>query len=173
MALIPLMWLGWLRFKGRNPGLAWWWLAGALFVSWIADTASHFTDAWLIGAVYPVSQAAIVGAVFLYRYDAMKLVVVLVAVGVIDVFWHGVTGPDILLRTVAWLSIVGLIYQLPQLERLRTSLLVYFGLGWLCWMFYAIDPGWTSWASYQTTRLLGILLFCWAATDPRPHFKLG
>jgi hypothetical protein len=172
MALFPLAWLGVLRSRKRAPGIAWAWLAGAFAVSWIADTAALWVDPWVVGAVYPVSQAALVGAVFLHRRDVMMFVVVLIAVGIVDVFSHGVEDPDILLRTVAWLGVMGIVWQLPQLEKLRTSLLVTFGLGWLCWMGYAAFPGWTSWGIYQTARLAGILLFCRAATDPPPHFKI-
>jgi hypothetical protein len=173
MALLPLVWLGWLRVRGKRLDVAWWWLAGAFAVSWLADTAAHFTDAWVIGAVYPVSQAALVCFVFLSRDDAMKVVLVLMVVGIADIIWHGVDSPDILLRTVAWLSVVGIVWPLRQLGRLRASLLVAFGIGWWCWMIYAISPGWWTWGVYQLARLAGILLFCWAATSPLPRLKLS
>lgn len=173
MALLPLVWLLWLRVRRRDLGAAWWWLSGAFAVSWIADTAALWVDPWLVGAVYPVSQAVIMGFVFLSRREALAFIIALLIVGIADVFWKGVSSPDILLRTVAWLSVVGILWQLKQLQRLRTALLVYFGLGWLCWMGYAIWPGWTSWSAYQITRLVGILLFCFAATSPLPQLKLS
>lgn len=169
MGLVPILWLFW---RGRDLDAAWWWIAGAFAVSWTADTAALWIDPWLIGAVYPVTQSAIIGAVFLSRWDAAKLVVLLVIVGVIDGVWHGSIGPDILLRSVAWLSIVGIIYPLRQLERLRICLLVAFGLGWVCWMGYTIWPGWTSWLIYQGVRLAGILLFCWASLKPGPRLRV-
>lgn len=172
MAALPIVWLGWLHFRGREPGIAWWWLAGAFFVSWLADTAAHFANPWLGSQVYPVSQAALIGAVFLARRDVTLLIVTLAVVGLVDVFWFGVGDFDIFLRTVAWLSIVGIVYPLWPLGRLRGSLLVSFGIGWLCWLGYAIDPGWTTWSAYQLTRLAGIVLFCVAATSPLPHLKL-
>lgn len=173
IGLIPLLWLTWLHFRGKDLDVAWWWIAGAFFVSWLADTAAHFVNPWLASPVYLVSQSALVGAVFLNRYDAIKLVIVLAVVGTAAVLWQGVHGPDVLLHTVAWLSVVGIIYPLRQLTRLRTALLVAFGFGWLTWMGYAIWPGWTSWSVYQLTRLAGILLFCWAATSPHPHFVVS
>lgn len=173
MGLVPLVWLLLLSWRGRNLGAAWFWLSGAFAVSWLADTAAHWTDSHMISVVYPVSQAAIVGFVFLSRREALAFIIALLVVGIADVFWKGVSGPDILLRTVAWLSVVGILWQLKQLQRLRTALLVYFGLGWLCWMGYAIWPGWRSWSAYQITRLVGILLFCFAATSPLPQLKLS
>lgn len=126
----------------------------------------------MVSVTYPLAQAGIIGAVFLFRGEAIVLVIALMLAGIADILWQGVQGPDILLRTVAWLSVVGIIYPLKQLDRLRTSLLVYFGLGWACWMFYAFDPGWTSWSLYQITRAVGIGLFCYAASNPLPHFKI-
>lgn len=172
MALVPLVWLGWLHYRKRDPGIAWWWLAGAFAVSWLADTAAHWVSPWMVSPVYLVGQASIIGLVFLSRREALILIVVLTVTGLLAVFWRGVSGPDVLLHTVAWLSVVGILYELRQLERLRTALLVYFGVGLLVWWGYAIWPGWTSWLLYQTVRLIGILLFCWAATDPPPHLKL-
>lgn len=173
MGLVPLLWLAFLHFRGSPHGVEWWWLALVFGVSWIADTAAHFSNPWVMSKVYPLSQAAIVGLVLLSRRGALSLIVTLVLVGVLDVLWVGVGDFDILLRTVAWLSVAGIVYQLPQLARLRISLLVAFGIGWWCWMIYAIAPGWPSWIAYQLTRFIGILLFCWAATSPLPHFKLS
>lgn len=173
MALVPLLWLAWLHWRGRDPGLAFWWLAGAFAVSWLADTAAHFANPWVVSKVYPVSQAAIVGMVFLSRRDAMLLIVVLALVGILDVLWIGIGDFDILLRTVAWLSVVGIVWPLRQLGRLRTSLLVYFGLGLAMWWGYAIWPGWTSWLGYQGVRAIGILWFCLAALTPGPRFTLA
>lgn len=172
MGAAPLIWVAWLRFRGKKLDVAWLWLAGAFFVSWLADTASHWTGHPLVSVTYPVTQAGIISAVFLNRYDAMKLVAVIVVVGVADVLWQGVQGPDILLRTVAWLSIVGIAYPLKQLGKLRVSLLVSFGVGWLAWMWYAMNPGWPSYLGYQGIRLMGILLFCLAAMNPLPRLRI-
>jgi hypothetical protein len=173
MALIPVVWLGWLRFRGRDLGLAWWLLAGAFSISWLADWAAHWFNPLLVSPVYLVSQAWIVSAVFLSRREMLLLVTVLTLTGLAAVLWRGVSEPDVLLHTVAWLSVVGIVYQLPQLARLRTALLVAFGLGWLAWLGYAISPGWISWLIYQSVRATGIGLFCWAATSPLPVLKLS
>jgi hypothetical protein len=171
MALLPALWLVGRTLRGFRPGAEWWWLAGAFAVSWLADTAALWADPWLVGLVYPVSQAAVIGAVLLDRRDAKVLVWVLVGTALVAALWEHVQGPDVLVRTVAWLGLTGIAYERPALGLLRTALLVSFGLGWLCWMAYAIAPGWGSWSSYQITRLAGLLLFC-AASTASPHWKI-
>lgn len=170
--IIPLIWLAVLTFRGQRFGGEWWWLAGAFFVSWLADTASHWVGQPFVSMIYPVVQAGLIGGVLLYKSDAIKLVVLLILVGVADILWHGIIGTDILLRTVAWLAVVGIVYPFWQLGRLRTTLLVTFGIGWVTWMSFVIWPSTLSWAAYHLTWLAGILLFCWAASNPLPHFRL-
>lgn len=127
---------------------------------------------WTVSKVYPVSQAAIIGLVFLSRREALLLITTLALVGIIDVLLVGVGDFDILLRVIAWGAVVGIVAPLKQLARLRTALLVYFGLGLLAWMWYAIDPGWASWIGYQSTRLIGIMAFCWASQKPGPRLRV-
>lgn len=141
-------------------------------MSWLADIAALWMNPWISSKVYPVSQAAIIGLVFLSRREALTLIVTLMVVGTVDVLLVGIGDFDILLRTVAWLGIVGIIWPLRQLERLRTCLLVAFGLGWACWMGYVISPGWTSWLIYQAVRFAGIALFCWASMKPGPRLTV-
>ena len=74
---------------------------------------------------------------------------------------HG-DGPDLLLRTVAWLGIVAIVWRLP-VPRLWLALGTTFGLGWVAWLGYVLSPGWPSWGVYQGVRAVGIGLFCWAA----------
>jgi hypothetical protein len=172
MALVPVVWLTGRTLRGYRPGAAYWWLAGAFAVSWLADTAAHWTDPWLVGLVYPVSQAALIGAVLLDRSEATLLVWVLVWTAIAAALWEHVQGPDVLVRTVAWGSVTGLAYERPALGMLRRALLVSFGLGWLCWLAYALAPGWSSWGAYQAVRLAGLLLFCAACCANPPHWKV-
>lgn len=171
MALLPLLWLGWLHVRGEKRDVAWWWLVGIFFVSWLADTAAHWADPWVVSPIYLVTQAGIVGLVFYSRRDATVLAVVLTVAGLAALVWR--RTPDLFLHTVAWGSAAGIVFQLPQLGRLRTSLLVTFGAGLIAWYGYALWPGWTSYLIYQSTRLLGIAVFCMAAASPLPHFKLS
>lgn len=177
MALIPLVWLTWLGFRGASRDVAWWWIATAFAVSWFADTAAHFTpqanNAWL-SLVYPVSQTAIVGAVLLPRRRAVGLLAVLIGTSIVAILWHGVEMPDVVLRSVAWLAVVAIVWSERALpSRLRLCLAVYFGLGLVTWLVHVrwlIVP---TWYPYQATRLAGLVLFCWATAQPTPILRLA
>lgn len=171
MALAPLVWLLALRTVQSRRDPAYWWLAGAFAVSWIADALAHVVDPQLVGAVYPVSQAALVCAVLGTRDDAKVFVVTLVGAGLASLVLD--SRPDLLLRTVAWVGVAGLVWDRPGLGRLRGALLVTFGLGWLAWLVYVAFPGWDSWGAYQLTRAAGIGWFCWAVVTPRPVLRVA
>lgn len=171
MALAPLFWLACLWAWGELRDRSLWWLAGVFAVSWLADTASHWVDPKLISAVYPVSQAAIVSAVLLKRDDALNFLLLVAGIGVASLVIQELRQPNVL-RAAAWGGIVGIVLPLP-LGKLRASLLVAFGAGLATWIIYAAVPGWTTWGMYQVTRLMSILLFCWAAYDPRPSLTLA
>lgn len=171
MALLPAIWLSGLRVRGTRCAVEWWWLAAAFGVSWLADTAAMWVDPWLVSLVYPVSQSAIVGAVLLDRREAIRFTLTLMAVGVVAVLWRGVGQPDVLLRTVAWLTVAGLAVE--RREPVRSVLLIAFGAGWLAWMGYATWPGWPSYLIYQAVRATGIAAFCWAAMRTTPQLSLA
>src|SRR5260221_2594102 len=65
MALLPLLWLGVLAYYGQRRSVLWWTLAIVLGVSWLADTAAHWVDPWLVSALYPGVQAILLGLVLL------------------------------------------------------------------------------------------------------------
>jgi hypothetical protein len=177
MGLLPLAFLGFLRVRGQRRDAAWVWLAGAFAVSWIADVIAGYLpvpDRWVVSLVYPVTQTSLVAAVLLPRRRAIILTVVLAVTGCIAALWHGVEGPDIVLRTVAWLAIIGILADRSELPlRLSWALFVYFGLGWIAWLVHAELLVVPSWYAYQSVRLVGLLLFCWAAMKPGPDLKLS
>lgn len=164
MALIPLVWC----LARREHRLEWWWIAGAFAVSWLADMLAHFVDPWTISAVYPVTQAAVVGAVLLTRHDAKLFVVGLLAAAFLSLRFP---RPDVILHTVAWLGVVGIVWSLP-IGRLRLTLLTAFGLGWVAWLVFVLSPTWPTWYAYQVTRALGLGMFCWANLQTRPVLQV-
>lgn len=165
VGFIPIAWVTIKRPSDR----AWWWLALAFGVSGIADVAGFFGSHALVSPVYTVSQSALVGFVFLARRDALAFVVCLALVGVASLF----TGqPDVLLHTVAWGGVVGIVIDRPALGLLRAALLVTFGLGLLEWWTYALVPGLATWTHYQTMRLMGTLAFC-VAVRQGPRLRLA
>jgi hypothetical protein len=180
LGIVPLAWLTFLAVRrDAHRGAEWWWLAGAFFVSWIADAcALTVGEPWLMSLVYPVSQAAIVGAVLLDREEAVLFVIALVIVGIMAVLWKGVGTPDVLLHTVAWLSVAIIALDHVALGRLRLALLAAFGFGWIAWIGFTLTPGiptpygYSNWLAYQGVRAIGIGTFCWAAMYPTPQLRM-
>lgn len=173
LGLVPVVYLGVRHAQRRRSGVAWWWLAAAFAVSWLADMAALWADPDLVGNLYPITQAALIGAVFLDRLEAAQFAIALVMVAVVAVLWRGPLGIDVLLRTVAWGAVVAIAWDRPALGRVRVALVVTFGVGLLCWWGYAVRPGWWSWGTYQVVRAAGIACFCWAATRPLPRFRIS
>lgn len=179
LGLVPLAWLVALQVWGHARSTRWWWIASAFGVSFVADTVTEF---WgygdLVNNLYPITQATLFGLVLLPRTDAIHLLGALGLTGLVAVQSQGVVGLEIVLGTVAWLSVAGLAYHTTMLPPLlRWSLLICFGLGWVAWlaiavvrMRYLIDgvwygPGWATWGpwlAYQSTRLVAAVLFCLA-----------
>jgi hypothetical protein len=171
LGAVPLAWLAYLR---RRVDAAYWWLAAALGLSFVVDLAGQFltpSPRWVLSLVFPVATSGLIGAVLLARVDALRFLIMLVATGCVAALWHDGTGPDILLPTVAWLTVTGIAWQWPALGMLRLSLLVMFGGGWLAWLGYNLWPGWPSYLVFQATRLVGTVLFCRAASFPSPRLR--
>ncbi len=176
MALLPAAFLGGLHVRHHRRDEAWWWLAGAFAVSWIADVVAEqlpVADRWAVTLVYPVIQSTFIGAVLLPRRSALSLLFVLAATACLAAVYRGVRGPDIVLHSFASLSIAGLAaagWELPV--RLRIALLVYFGLGWLAWIIHAQYLVHATMYGYQSTRLAGLVLFCWALLVTGPKLRV-
>jgi len=162
MALLPLLALAWKRVK--LPAL--WWLAGVFLVSWLADEASRWGAPQLWSTVYPVSQAGIVLGVLLPRKVALVSFAGVLLLALLALFGTGAHWPDLILRAGCWGAIVAALWYRWDLGTVRTSLLVYFGLGLVAWAGYVALPGWTSWGMYQGVRAVGIGLFSWAVLRP-------
>lgn len=176
MALLPLATLAVIRISGHRRDAAWWWLAIAFAISWVADTVADVVpvdDRSIASLVYPVSQSCLMAAVLLPRARALVLVGVLMLAGVAVVIQRGVIGPDVALRSVAWLAVAGIARMRKELPvPLRASLFVYFCLGWIAWLVHAQWMVVATWYPYQAMRLLGLLLFSWAAIETGPHLRL-
>lgn len=175
MGLLPLVAVAVAQWQGKKPDAGLWWLSVAFGVSWLADSAAHWLNPWTITFTYVISQSALVGAVFLARKDALRLLGALLFVGGVAMFARDAAGHDYLLHGVAWLSaacIAAEECQTPALRRVCTALVVYYGIGCVAYFVYAGWPGWTTWGVYQSTRLMGIALFCYAVWHPISHLSV-
>ena len=177
MPLLPLAWLGWLWTRGQHRDAAWWWMAGGFAISWVANVASDYLPAnarWVVSAVYPVSQSAIFGAVLLDRTEALMFLALLTPIGIVAAVMGAAQGPDILLRSAAWLVLAAVAWMRKELpQRLRISIVVYFFLGYCTWLMLA---AWVhdhpdahgaapEWYGYMLAQFAALVLFCWAATE--------
>lgn len=169
LGLIPLLWLA---GTGKHDR-AWWWLAGAFGISFLADLSAQWVNPFTVSIVYPVSQSALIVAVLAERRDAFAFLGLVCLTGLATILSRGVDGPDVLLRTVAWGGVTVVAGSRPELGKLRMALVTAFGLGWVAWLGYTAVPGWTSWGIYQVVRALGIGLFCWASLHPTPRLRLA
>lgn len=172
LGLVPLLWLAGLAFQRDRRDAAWWWLALAFAVSFLADTLAHGLNAEVVGNVYPVLQSAMIGLILLDRRDAVTFAVVLGSVATVAMLAENPAGIDLFLATVAWGAVTVFAWQRPMLGLLRWCLVVTFGGGLLAWFGYAMEPGWTTWGLYQLTRVAGTALFCAAALHPSPTLRL-
>lgn len=173
MALLPLASVAALRVSGVQPDVAWWWLAAAFAVSWLADTAAHFLPAsagWVPSIVYPVLQTGLIVAVLMPRSLAWLVMGGLVALGLAAAVHVSASGPDVVLRSAAdGMIVLVALLRVALPVALRASLLVTFGLGWLAWLAFSRHPALSAWYLYQCCRLAGLLLFCAALRTPKIH----
>lgn len=166
LGLVPLWWLVfrwgfWPR--APRPARYQWLIAAAYAVSFVADIAGLHGYETLAGNLYPLSQAGLIALALLPLGQAEHALGVLLGVAVFAVCWRGVAHDDVLLNTVAGLLVTGLALRVRG--RLRLALLVSFGLGTVLWWWLAAEPTWASWSAYQSSRVIGTLLFCWATTE--------
>lgn len=185
MGLVPVLWLAALALIGHRRGAAWWWLASALSLSWVVEWLVHRYGPSPLSPLYLVTQGALIGSVLLPRDDALWFLGLLAVAMGLRLLGGVPTQPDLLVHTVAWWGIVLMVWHRPTLGRLRLSLLVSFGLGWLAWFIYVLwpdSPGVLTanlprpsgtWEAFQLCRAVGIGLWCWAAWKPAPTLRIA
>lgn len=168
MGLVPLALLLVLWILDVRRGPVWWWLAGAYAVSWVADSVAHVVDPGVVSIVYPVAQVLLVALALASVTEVAVVGLVLFMMLLQAITWYGMDGPDVLLRTVAFGTAVVVAWHRAPNRVIQLSLLATFGAGLVAWYGYSIWPGWTSWGLYQSTRFVGLVLFCVATWKPTP-----
>lgn len=166
LGLVPLIWLvGRAWWKGEHAYAEWWLLACAYGVSWMTDTAAQYVGHALSANAYPLLQCGLLVAILLpKKQEALAAIGTMALTGMASVLAFGPTN-HVVLHTVAWLTVVGLAWQRPQLGPLRAALLTTFGLGWLAWMGFQLNPvSFVPWIGYQVVRAVGTALLCRAMT---------
>jgi hypothetical protein len=170
MGLVPLAWCA---FR-RERQAVWWWIAVAFAVSWVADIGARFGNPWLPAAVYPISQVGIIAVVLAHTQRAGLIYVLLLTVaGMVSVLWEGVSGPVLLLEAVAAGVVIDVLWNRPELGRLRWVLWLAFVGGLLPWIGYLLAPSLVMWVLWQAVRAASLGLFCWASAAPRPELRVA
>lgn len=174
VGIIPLLWLALLHWAGAESDPAYWWLAAALGVSFAADLLSFVLPARATNDAYPLLQSALIALVLLDRPTAIFLCVGMAGIAMVAPIVTWMRTPDLLLTTATCAAVTWIAYRYRSLPwALRWSLLVGFGGFWLGWVWYVLDPGWGGWLAYQAARLMGAVLFCYAAWRPQPSLRLA
>lgn len=154
-ALVPLAPLLWRRSTARL-----WWIGAAFAVSWVADAAVGFgVPAYFVSALYPVTQFGLLYGVLAPRKPATLLLLVTGVIAILAVIAGSTQLPEAALRITGSLAVVALVKDRADLKLIRPALLVYFGLGALCWLGYTVWPGLYPWLAYQAMRLAGLGVF--------------
>lgn len=170
--LVPLLWLGWLALRYQRRDCTYWLIGFAFSVSVLTDLTVKLFPALLpLANLYPLVQALAVAMVMLDDVEARQFTGILTLAGVLSVVLT--EGSDLLLYTVACLSVCLITWRSTLPSLIRAALYVFFGGSWLALVNSFWHP--YPWAGYlfHGTMLAGCGLFCWAAArDRQRHLTL-
>lgn len=179
VALLPLavmlVSLRWRVFGWRR-----WVLAGSFYISWSMDSTDVATgaDAAFITRYGNPLQIGIVLVAIVKERAALAVLLAGLIVLATASSLQGVTTREIVVPCVGGFAI-GVYTWGSEKDGIRSGLLVHYGLGafaWLAWSFFASETTWmafTSWFSYQGTRLAGILLITAAMVQRARQPRIG
>jgi hypothetical protein len=160
MGLLPLAWVTFRRERRRE----YWWLAVAFGISFLADTTVLLWHRpWAASAIYPVSQTALVAAVFVERRVAIGFTAFLVLAALLGLAIEGISAPGLILHVAGWLVLTTFLLEQPS-SPLRTALLIGFGANILPWVLMVLRPRVSTWELYQGVRAMSLGWFCYAQT---------
>lgn len=165
LGLVPLVALALLRARGHRRDAAWWWMAVAFAVSFVADAVTLVAPHRYVAQVYPFLQAGILLAVLLPRRWVEVAGALLLAAAAVSITGRSGGGHDVLLRTVAFGMVAAVAWVRVPRGTLRTALVVGFGGGAVAWWGYVVAPGWVSWSALQAVRLVAVVGFAKAAGE--------
>jgi hypothetical protein len=133
LGAVPLLWLAWLRTKGKRREAGYWWIALAFAVSFVADAVTLVAPHRYVAQVYPLLQAGIVMTVLLPRRWAEVAIALSIAAAAASVSARDGAGHDVLLRVVAFGTVAGVSLWRLRPGALHSALVTYFGVGALAW----------------------------------------
>jgi len=164
MGLLPVLWLGVLASAGHRRSPLWWALGITLSLSWVADTAAHWVDPWLVSSLYPIAQTLVMGIVLLPASRLGRFVAAVAVTTGLALLLAGTGHPEVLIHTVCWTGILVLAWPYREI---RGPTVWTFGVGWLAWVAFASLPTFATWGVYQAIRMTGLGVFCYATAPHR------
>lgn len=167
LGILPLLALLMARLAGRNFPPAWWGMAVAFAVSWLADSIAHLTNPDAVSQVYIVLQSG-VAVLALDPKAAIPAVAVVSTVAVGSVLWRHGQGHDVAAHVTAGGIVTGLAWQRTR-GWVRWSIVAGFGLLAVAWLDYVAAPGWPSWLTVQGVRLAAVVLWIVATLRDTPE----
>lgn len=162
--LVPLAVVVWYRTAITTQS-AYWWLAGAFGVSFLADLAGLFGGGYLASQTYPLLQAGLVALVIAPRPIAVLTIGALAFISAVSLAWRMAAGLDVLLHVAAWGSTAALASRNLTPGPLRATLVWGFALLSLAWVGFRLEPTFLAWGVMQGVRLAMALGFAWAVRE--------
>lgn len=163
LGLVPLAWMEGLRERGIARPAAWWWVAAALAVSFVADVAGAAGLTPYASQVYPVLQAALIALVLVERPAFVGYVALLLFTAALSIVWRGAGGYDVLLRFAAHGGVALIAWAVLPESLIRWVLALGFAGMLAAWLYFTVEPGWAGWGTLQTARLATTVGFCISA----------
>lgn len=160
---VPLAWCASLR--RIEP--AWWWMAAAFGVSFVADALSLVVGHTVVSQVYPVAQAALFLAVLVERPAALYWIGGLLAVAGASLAYRLGEGLELPLHAVAWLAVAVTAVLSLRPSLLRNTLGAGFAALTLAWAWFYREPTFAAWGTFQAVRVGVTVAWCVAATRAR------
>ena len=157
---------------GRKLPRVYWLVSLGLFVSWFADSATHFIGGtWGAWYFFLPLQLWLIVIAFMDKLRP-QVVVALSLVALTIGSWHlSYPGPDEIV-TAAGSAAILFVARGP----LCWPLGIYFGAGTVAYLFMTSQVGGDilpAWYGYQICRVLGVLLFIGIITPPMIHRREG
>ena len=172
LRILPLLWLGWLALHYQRRDREHRLLGLGFAVSPLTDLTVKLLPVMApLANLYPLVQALAVALVVLDETEARQFAGILTLAGGLSVALT--EGSDLLLYTVASLSVCLIVWRSTLPTLLQASLYAFFGGSWLALVNSFWNP--YPWAGFvfHATTLAGCALFCVAASRaPQRHLQL-
>jgi hypothetical protein len=165
IGILPALWLGVLWASGRKVGSAWWWMAAAFGVSFVADLLAEWLGHPAVSQVYPTAQAVLFLFVLVPRGVAIRLSGLLLFISGLSLGLRQGLGLDVALHATAWGGVAVVADAVLAPSRLREALVWGFALLTLAWVWFWATPTMAAWSAVQLVRLGMAGWWCVAARD--------